>query len=114
MNMTSGIKDMMHQHEIIDIGSNLHVIDGKVFYYESDTIDFESEEQVRNLLGMATDLYVNDFFDEKYGHYNTMLVVSGNKNTVKKYVNIDHMTHVPDTLKLKIKEVMDNYAEKTS
>ena len=58
--------------------------------------------------------HVYRFFEEKYGHYNTMLVVSGNKNTVKKYVNIDHMTHVPDALKLKIKEVMDNYAEKTS
>ena len=34
MNMTSGIKDMMHQHEIIDIGGDLHVIDGKVFYYK--------------------------------------------------------------------------------
>lgn len=105
--MTDKIKEMMNQHEIVDVSDDLHVIDGKVFYYESDTINFESEEQVRNLLGMATDLYVNDFFEEKYGHYNTMLVVSGDKNTVKKYVNIDHMTHVPDALKSKIKEVMD-------
>ncbi len=32
INMTNKIKDMMCQHEIIDIGGDLYVIDGKVFY----------------------------------------------------------------------------------
>ena len=106
------VSNMMKQHTIVDINECLHVIDGKVIYYDPDTIDFESEKQVENLLGMATDLFVNDFFTEEYGHGNTMLVISGCKEYVDKYVNIEDMVHVPPELKEKVQQVIAEYRNK--
>lgn len=103
------VDDMMKQHTIVDINDYIHVIDGKVICYESNTIDFGSEEQVKNLLDIATNLYQNGFYTEEYGHENTRFVISGSKTCVEKYGNIDDMTHFPSELKKKVRIAMDEY-----
>ncbi|MBU5446320.1 hypothetical protein [Blautia sp. MSJ-36] len=112
--MEMSISDMMKQHTIVDISDDLHVVDGKIIYYETDTIDFESEEQVANFFRMVNDLFVNDFYTEEYGHGNTMLVISGSKDYVRKYVNIDDMVHVPDELLTRVGKAIDEYKSRTS
>ena len=103
------IDKMLEQHTIVDINDYIHVIDGKVICYEPNTIDFESEEQVKNLLDIATNLYQNGFYTEEYGHENTRFVISGSKTCVEKYGNIDDMTHFPLKLKKKVRAAMDEY-----
>ena len=78
------ISDMTKQHTIVDINDYVHVIDGKVICYEPDTIDFESEAQVKNLFDIATNLYKNGFYTEEYGHGNTRFVISGSKEYIEK------------------------------
>lgn len=103
------VDDMMKQHAIVDINELIHVVDGKILYYDPDIIDFGSEEQVKNLLDIATNLYQNGFYTEEYGHENTRFVIYGSKTCVEKYGNIDDMTHFPSELKKKVRVVMDEY-----
>ena len=108
------IRDMMKQHVIVDIDDYVHVIDGKVICYEPDTIDFESEEQVKNLLDIATNLYKNGFYTEEYGTGNTRFVISGSKEYVEKYGNIDDMTHFSSELMEKVRKAVNEYKNRSS
>ncbi|MBU5446323.1 hypothetical protein [Blautia sp. MSJ-36] len=103
------IHDMMKQHVIVDVNEHIHVIDGKVLYYEPDTIDFEDEEQVENFFGMVEDLFVHELYPERYGHGNTMLVITGDKDCVDKYLSMNGMHHFPPELKKKVKVAIDEY-----
>lgn len=103
------INDMMGEHTIVDIDDYVHVINGKVICYEPDTIDFESEEQVKNLLDIATNLYKNGFYTEEYGHENTRFVISGSKACVEKYGNVDDMTHFPSDIMAKVRAAIAAY-----
>ena len=103
------IHDMLKQHIIVDINEHIHVVDGKVIYYEPDTINFDDEEQVRNFLGMVDDLFVHELYPERYGHGNTMLVITGEKNCADKYVSMNGMHHFPPELKKKVKVAVDEY-----
>ena len=103
------IHDMLKQHIIVDINEYIHVVDGKVICYEPDTIYFESEEQVKNLFDIATNLYKNGFYTEEYGHGNTRFVISGSKEYIEKYGNTDDMTHFPPELLEQIRKAVKDY-----
>ena len=106
------IRDMMKQHVIVDIDEHIHVVDGKVIYYEPDTIDFEDEEQVENFFGMVEDLFVHELYPERYGHGNTMLVITGDKNCADKYLSMNGMHHFPSELKEKVKVAINGYRDR--
>ena len=103
------INDMINEHTIVDIDDYVHVIDGKVICYEPDTIDFESKEQVKNLFGMVSKLFVHELYPERYGHGNTRLVIAGDKTNVRKHVHVEGMHHFPLELKEKVKVASDEY-----
>lgn len=108
------IRDMLNKHTIVDIDDYIHVIDGKVICYEPDTIDFESEEQVENLLGIVSQAFTRELLPEDCGKANTRIVISGKKENENKWVFTGYIDDFPSEVLEKVRTAIDEYKKRTS
>lgn len=107
------ISDMMSKHVIVDVNEHIHVVDGKVIYYEPDTIDFEDENQVRDFFDIVSEIFVNEFLPERYGKGNTYAVITGMKSDRTKSISTQGMHHFPSEIMEKVKVAVDEYRERS-
>ncbi len=109
---TMSISDMMSKHVIVDVNEHIHVVDGKVIYYEPDTIDFEDENQVRDFFEIVSEIFVNELLPERYGKGNTYAVITGIKSDRTKSISTQGMHHFPSEIMEKVKVAVDEYRER--
>lgn len=103
------VSDMMKQHTIVDIDDYVHVIDGKVVCYEPNTINFESEEQVKNLFGIVSEAFVHELLPEDCGKANTRIVICDKKGNKNKWVFTEYIDDFPSELLGKVRNAITAY-----
>lgn len=107
------VTDIMKKHTIVDITDFVHVIDGEVVYYEPDSIDFDDEEQVRNLFGIVADIPINPFLQKGCGKDNTCIVIVGVKSDSRKWVSTEYLSSLPQDVLKKVRAEVAEFQKRS-